>query len=296
VSGAANPELRLLMNSFFSSGPSLQNRLALALLVSVSLILFDHKLDGFSSTRVYLNSLVSPLQYLANLPGKMLSASATRLASHNRLLDLNAELIHQATLMNEQLQLLTLLKLENDRLRRLLGSPVRKDARKVVAELMAVDNNPYSHQIVIDKGSIDGVYEGQPVLDEKGIVGQVMQVGSTNSRVLLIADVTHAIPVRVARNNVRLVAAGSGTLNELIMQHVPHSTDVKEGDLLLSSGLGNVFPEGYPVGRISVIVRDEGRPFAQVRAKPIAQLDRLKYLLLLWPADESPAPQTESGS
>ncbi|MFT4939922.1 MAG: rod shape-determining protein MreC [Paraglaciecola sp.] len=280
------------MNAIFSSGPSIQSRLAIALLMSISLILFDHKFDGFASTRVYLNSIVSPLQYIANLPGELLSASATRLASHGRLLEQNAELIHQATLMSEQLQRLTLLKQENDRLRRLLGSPVRKDARKLVAELMAVDNNPYSHQIVLNKGAIHGVYEGQPVLDDRGIVGQVMQVGSTNSRVLLIADVTHAIPVRIARNNVRLVAAGSGDLNELLMQHVPHSTDVKVGDLLLSSGLGKVFPEGYPVGRITSIIRDEGRPFAQVRAKPIAQLDRLKYLLLLWSTDGSLDPQS----
>jgi rod shape-determining protein MreC len=147
---------------------------------------------------------------------------------------------------------------------------------------MAVDNNPYSHQIVINKGAINDVYEGQPVLDSKGIVGQIMQVSSTNSRVLLIADVTHAIPVRIARNNVRLVVSGSGSLDELLIQHVVHNSDLKIGDILLSSGLGNIFPEGYPVASITSIIRDEGRPFSQVKAKPIAQLDRLKYLLLLW--------------
>ena len=109
-----------------------------------------------------------------------------------------------------------------------------------------------------------------------------MQVSSTNSRVLLIADVTHAIPVRVARNNVRLIVSGSGSLDELLIQHVAHSSDLKIGDILLSSGLGNIFPEGYPVATITSIIRDESRPFSQVRAKPIAQLDRLKYLLLLW--------------
>ena len=147
---------------------------------------------------------------------------------------------------------------------------------------MAVDNNPYSHQIVINKGAINGVFEGQPVLDDKGIVGQIMQVSSTNSRVLLIADVTHAIPVRVARNNVRLIVSGSGSLDELLIQHVAHSSDLKIGDILISSGLGNIFPEGYPVATITSIIRDESRPFPQIRAKPIAQLDRLKYLLLLW--------------
>jgi rod shape-determining protein MreC len=270
------------MNLMFSSGPSLPNRLALALLLSIALILFDHKLDGFGTTRVYLSSFVSPLQYLANLPSQLLNASTSRFVSHGRLFSENAKLINDALLMNGQLQRLTFLKEENDRLRSLLNSPVQDNTRKLVAELMAVDNNPYSHQIVINKGAINGVFEAQPVLDDKGIVGQIMQVSSTNSRVLLIADVTHAIPVRIARNNVRLVVTGSGSLNELLIQHVAHSSDLQIGDVLLSSGLGNVFPEGYPVATITSIIRDESRPFSQVRAKPVAQLDRLKYLLLLW--------------
>ena len=270
------------MNLMFSSGPSLPNRLALTLLLSVALILFDHKFDGFGTTRVYLNSLVSPLQYLANLPGQLLNASASRFVSHERLFNDNAKLTHDAVVMNGQLQRLTFLQQENDRLRSLLNSPVQDNTSKIVAELMAVDNNPYSHQIVINKGAINSVFEGQPVLDDKGIVGQIMQVSSTNSRVLLIADVTHAIPVRIARNNLRLIASGSGSLDELLIQHVAHSSDLKIGDILLSSGLGNIFPEGYPVATIISIIRDESRPFSQVRAKPIAQLDRLKYLLLLW--------------
>jgi rod shape-determining protein MreC len=231
---------------------------------------------------VYLNSLVSPLQYLANLPGQLLNTSANRFVSHERLFNDNAKLTHDAMVMNGQLQRLIFLQEENDRLRSLLNSPVQDNTRKVVAELMAVDNNPYSHQIVINKGAINGVFEGQPVLDDKGIVGQIMQVSSTNSRVLLIADVTHAIPVRVARNNVRLIVSGSGSLDELLIQHVAHSSALETGDILLSSGLGNIFPEGYPVATIVSIIRDESRPFSQVRAKPIAQLDRLKYLLLLW--------------
>jgi len=280
------------MNLMFSSGPSLPNRLALSLLLSVALILFDHKFDGFGTTRVYLNSLVSPLQYLANLPGQLLNASASRFVSHERLFNDNAKLTHDAMVMNGQLQRLTFLQQENDRLRSLLNSPVQDNTSKIVAELMAVDNNPYSHQIVINKGAINDVYEGQPVLDAKGIVGQIMQVSSTNSRVLLIADVTHAIPVRVARNNVRLIASGSGSLDELLIQHVAHSSDLKIGDILLSSGLGNIFPEGYPVATITSIIRDESRPFPQVRAKPIAQLDRLKYLLLLWSERISEDKQT----
>lgn len=277
----------------FSKGPSLPNRLVLGLLLSIFLILFDHKLNGFATTRVYLNSFVSPLQYLANLPGELLSVSASRLVSHEQLFKENAQLTREALLMSEQLQKFRFLEAENGRLRSLLNSPVKNNIRREVAELMAVDNNPYSLQIIINKGALNDVYESQPVLDDKGIVGQIMQVGSTNSRVLLITDVTHALPVRVARNNVRLIVSGTGSLNELIIQHVPHSTDLNEGDLLLSSGLGKVFPEGYPVAEITSIVSDEGRPFLQVKAKPIAQLDRIKYLLLLWSENNNDEPTEE---
>ena len=270
------------MDTIFTRGPSLNIRLTLALVLSVTLIFVDHKMDGFKSTRVYLNSLMSPLQYIANLPGLLLSESAQRLTSQEQLLAENQKLNNQLLLMSEKLQQFDVISKENAQLRELLQAPVRESSRKMVAELMAVDKNPYSQQVVINKGAIDGVYLSQPVLDDKGIVGQVMEVGSTNSRVLLIADVTHAIPVRSLRNDIRFIATGSGALNELFLEHVPHSVDIQEGDTLISSGLGNVFPDGYPVAKVTQVVRDESRPFARVIVKPLANLDRLRHLLLLW--------------
>lgn len=278
------------MDTIFTRGPSLNNRLTLALVLSLVLLFVDHKLDGFKSTRVYLNSLMSPIQYIANLPGLFLSESAQRLTSQEDLLEENARLTNQMLMMREQLQRFEVLSNDNKALRNLLEAPVRPDYQKMVTELMAVDKNPYSQQIVINKGAIDGVYLSQPVLDEQGIVGQIMEVGSTNSRVLLIADVTHAVPVRSLRNDIRFIATGSGALGELYLEHVPHSVDIKEGDVLISSGLGNVFPEGYPVAVVNRVIRDESRPFARVIATPSAQLDRLRYLLLLWEtSDTTPA-------
>lgn len=282
------------MDTLFTRGPSLNNRLALAILLSVLLIIIDHKLDGFKSTRVYLNSLMSPIQYLANLPGLMLSESAQRLTSHQELLEENEKLTNQLLLMSEKLQRFDVLAHENEQLRQLLEVPLRNNAHKMVAELMAVDKNPYSQQVLINKGAIDGVYLSQPVLDERGIVGQVMEVGTTNSRVLLVADVTHAIPVRSLRNNIRFIATGSGALNELYLEYVPHSVDVKVGDILISSGLGKIYPEGYPVARVKTVVRDESRPFAQVIAEPLARLDRLKYLLLLGFSDDATSADGET--
>lgn len=271
------------MDTIFTRGPSLNNRLALALTMSVVLMFLDFRLDAFSSSRVFLNSLMSPIQYLANLPGQLLDVSAQRLTSRQALIAENEQLTNRLLLMSEKFQRFEVLERENAQLRRLLDAPVRQDMRKMVAELMAVDNTPYSQQIVINKGAIDGVFLGQAILDERGIVGQVLEVGTTNSRVLLISDVTHSIPVRSVRNNARFIASGGGVIDELFLEHVAHSTDVEVGDVLVSSGLGDVFPEGYPVAEVTEVVRDESRPFAQVTVLPLARLNRLKYLLILWP-------------
>lgn len=283
------------MDTIFTRGPSLNSRLIMGVLFSILLIVLDHRLDSFRAARVFLNSLVSPLQYAANLPSELLNWTSDSLTTQKKLLEENNRLTRANVLLSERLQQFDFIKLENERLRGLLGTSVREELRKMVAEVMAVDNNPYSHQIVINKGAIDGVYEGQPVIDEFGVVGQILHVATTNSRVLLMTDITHAIPTRVQKNNVQLVVSGSGNLIELTLEHVPHSTDLEAGDILVSSGLGKVFPEGYPVARISSILRDESRPFAQVKATPIAQLDRLKYLLLLWPtfAPVEPTSTTE---
>ena len=278
------------MDNIFSRGPSLNSRLVMGIVLSLTLMLMDHRLDSFSAARVYLNSLVAPLQYVANIPGDALSWLSRELTSKRQLLEENARLTHQATVMSEENLRFQFLKRENDRLRTLLGSPVRKEARKMVAELMAVDNNPYSQQIVIDKGAIHGVYQGQAVLDEHGVVGQVLQVATTNSRILLISDITHATPTRLGRNGVRIIASGSGDLDELVIDHVAHSTDIRVGDTLISSGLGKVFPEGYPVAQVTSVVRDESRPFTIIKAMPSARLDRLKYLLLLWPSNAPTDP------
>jgi len=259
----------------------------MALILSVGLLFADHKLDSFSSARLFLNSLVAPIQYAANLPSALMGWTSTSLQTRQHLLEENERLLRENLMLSGQMQQFDFLKQENGHLRALLGSVSGAGVKKAVAEVMAIDNNPYSHQIVINKGSLHGVFEGQAVLDEQGVVGQILHVGPTNSRVLLISDITHAIPTRNLKNNVQLMVSGTGSIAELTMEHVAHSTEVEEGDIMMSSGLGGVFPQGYPVARVTRVIRDESRPFANVKARPIAQLDRLKYLLLLWPEEQS---------
>jgi rod shape-determining protein MreC len=275
------------MNPIFKHGPSPQSRLIVVLFCSALLIFFDYKLASFETVRGYLQSLVSPLQYLATAPKLMMTWAEENIRTRNRLIKENQQYKISALEQSEQLMQLENIRQENNRLRSLLASPLRENIKKMVAEILSVDGDPYTDQIVINRGANDGVYEGQPVLDDKGIVGQVLHVGTINSRVILITDVTHAVPVRIRRNGIRIIASGTGRIGQLSHNHVPHSADVRQGDLLVTSGLGEKYPEGYPVSVVTSVTLDESRTFAQVFSKPVAQIDRLRYLLLLWP--EKPA-------
>ena len=283
------------MKPIFGRGPSLQLRLFLAVVTSVSLLIMDSRLITFNSVRSSLDTLISPLHYLANSPRQLLDSASERLESQDRLILENRALRQELLTKNSELLMLEQLKHENDRLRELLGSPLRSDERKMVAQVLTADTDPYTHQLVIDKGSDQGVYIGQPVISDKGVVGQVISVGKVSSRVLLISDATHAIPVQVLRNDIRVIASGTGRRDELQLEHIPSSTDIRPGDMLVTSGLGGRFPEGYPVGIIKSFDVDSQNAFAVVSVTPTAQLERLRYLLLLWPnkSETTPPPTAD---
>jgi rod shape-determining protein MreC len=242
---------------------------------------FDHKMASFDTMRGYLQSIVSPLQFMANAPKQMITWAADNLVIRQELMTENKAYREKELIYSEQEKQLAIIKQENERLRLLLSSPVRGDIKKMVATILSVDSDPYSQQVVINRGASDGVYEGQPILDAEGIVGQVLLVGARSSRVILITDLTVAVPVRVQRNGIRLTASGSGRIDRLIHNHVSHSADIKEGDLLVTSGLGGKYPEGYPVAKVVYIKTDESREFATIHSQPVAKIDRLRYLLLL---------------
>ena len=173
------------------------------------------------------------------------------------------------------------LVVENDRLRALLGSTESLPEGVLVAEIIAVMPNPARHEVVIDKGRGDSVSAGQAVVDSGGVFGQVVQAAAATSRVLLISDTTHAVPVHVNRSNLRSIAAGTGAFDRLVLENVAIASDVAPGDLLVSSGLGGRFPSGYPVGVVQTVVRDPGDDFARVEAMPSAALDRSRHVLVV---------------
>jgi rod shape-determining protein MreC len=275
------------MNPIFKHGPSPQYRVILMLICSALLIFFDHKMTSFERVRGYLQSLVSPLQYLATAPKQLLDWSVDNMVTKKQLVDDNKTLKMNELVYKERAIQLRIVQQENERLRTLLHSPVRVDVKTMLAEILSVDGDPYSQQVVINRGANDDVHEGQAIVDDQGVVGQVLHAGTITSRVLLITDVSHAVPVRIERNGTRLVANGTGNINRMSINHVSNSTDIKPGDLLVTSGLGGKYPEGYPVARVTIVKKDESRPFAYVQSEPIAQINRLRYLLLLWPQDKN---------
>jgi len=273
------------MKPIFGRGPSLQLRLFFAVILSASLMLADSRLGAFAQVRYFLNSKVAPIQYLADVPRVMFDGAYERLNVRQNFMESNYNLKREVLRLKNDLLLLDQYREENQRLRKLLGSSFVRDERKVVTEVMAVDTSPYRHQVVIDKGQIDGVYVGQPVANEKGIVGQVTFVSAHNSRVLLLTDGLSAIPVQVIRNDIRVIASGTGNMERINLDHIPISLDIQEGDLLLTSGLGGVYPEGYPVAHVANVERDNAREFALIEAEPVVDFERLRYLLLIWPSD-----------
>lgn len=284
------------MKPIFSRGPSLQLRLFLAVIVAIVLIVADSRLGTFVKIRNYMDTAVSPFYFLANGPRKVLDSVSETLATRQQLELENRALRQELLLKNSDILLLGQFKQENARLRELLGSPLRQDEHKMVTQVISTGSDPYSDQVVIDKGSDNGVYEGQPVISDKGVVGQVVAVAKMTSRVLLICDASHALPIQVLRNDIRVIAAGSGCTDDLQLEHLPGNTDIRVGDVLVTSGLGGRFPEGYPVGVVSSVKVDNQRAYTVIQARPTAGLQRLRYLLLLWGADRNgtmPLPPEE---
>ncbi|MFY2509747.1 rod shape-determining protein MreC [Vibrio pectenicida] len=273
------------MKPIFGRGPSLQLRLFFAVIMSASLMLVDSRLGAFSQVRYLLNSMVAPIQYLADVPRIMFDDAYERFNIRKDFMESNYKLKREILRLKNDMLLLDQYREENQRLRKLLGSSFVRGERKVVTEVMAVDTSPYRQQVVIDKGKIDGVYVGQPVANEKGIVGQVTFVSAHNSRVLLLTDNQSAIPVQVIRNDIRVIASGNGSIDRINLDHIPISLDIEEGDLLVTSGLGGVYPEGYPVAHVVDVMRDTAREFAAIEAEPVVDFERLRYLLLIWPND-----------
>jgi len=263
-------------------GPSPGLRLFFFALLSFGLMWLDQREGYLDGVRRGLSMVIYPFQLLVSSPGAVWDWVEESFATRERLGTENEGL--ELRLREADLKLMRLadLEQENLRLRGMRAATARIAERVMVAEIMDVDLNPYRHRVIINKGIGDGVFKGQAVLDATGIFGQITHAGEFSSEAILITDAEHAIPVQVNRNGLRSLAVGTGDLNRLNLPFLPTNADIKVGDLLVSSGLGGVFPAGYPVATVTKADKMAAQTLANVVAEPAATLDRDREVLLIW--------------
>ncbi|WP_415261773.1 rod shape-determining protein MreC [Pseudomonas chlororaphis] len=270
------------MKPLFAKGPSLGVRLLVLVVLSVALMVVDARFTLLKPVRSQMSLVLMQSYWITDLPQRLWQGVASQFGSRTELVAENEKLQTENLLLQGRMQKLAALTEQNVRLRELLNSSALVNEKVEVAELIGMDPNPFTHRIIINKGERDGVVLGQPVLDARGLMGQVVELMPYTSRVLLLTDTTHSIPVQVNRNGLRAIASGTGNPERLELRHVADTADIKEGDLLVSSGLGQRFPAGYPVATVKEVIHDSGQPFAIVRAVPTAALNRSRYLLLVF--------------
>ena len=278
----------------FLKGPSAGIRLAAFILASFIMMTVDYRHNYLDVVRSALTVLIYPLQYAGNLPVKALDWASESLDWASESLVMRASLVEENTrlrieqlVLNSKVQRFKILEEENARLREMLKSSEKFDGRVLIAEILGLDLQPFRHQIVINKGQREGVYYGQATIDANGVMGQIVHVGPFSSTVLLLTDPQHAIPVQINRNGLKTVAVGTGQSHILQLEYLPSNVDIKEGDLVVSSGLGKRFPSGYPVGIVYEVSRVPGEPFAKITILPSAQLEKSREVLLIWPKSNS---------
>ena len=245
-------------------------------------MVLDHRQHHLEALRSALVVVTYPLQRLAQFPVAASEWLTEAFASRTRLQRAADDLHEQNLLLRARLQKLEALEAENLQLRNLLDSSIKVGERVLIGELIDMDLDPYTQRVTINKGSTSGVYEGQPVLDADAVMGQVVQVTPFSAQVLLVTDPSHAIPIQVQRNGLRSIAVGTGRTNQLELPYLPINADIREGDVLITSGLGGTFPAGYPVATVQAVSRRAGEAFPYVLAAPRAHLDRAREVLLVW--------------
>ncbi|SDB95164.1 rod shape-determining protein MreC [Acinetobacter marinus] len=232
--------------------------------------------------RDVLKAAYFPIYAVANYPVLSGDWMKLQLKSEQSLRRENIALRAELSQAKVRLQKLSELSAENTRLRGLVDTPLIIDGRMLITEIIGVDPNPLNHIIIINKGSSDQLQEGQTVLDDQGIMGQIIAVYPHSSRVMLLSDKESALSVRIDRTGMRSIISGKGDYGELEMQYVPTSADVKVGDLVYSSGLGERYPAGYLVGTVKKVQRQHSGEFAQILVKPAAQLSSGHNVVVLF--------------
>lgn len=247
----------------------------------IALMFVDQRFNHLEVVRSNISLVLSPIRYLVSLPAITGSWANEWLSSHIELLNENSALKAKGRILNVRLQKMQVLKAENTRLRNMLGSSRKLADQVIVAELLSVDQSPYRQLIEINKGTFDGVELGLAVIDDFGVMGQVIHVNQYTATTILISDPEHAIPVQFIRSGTRSVAFGNGSVDQLELRYLPATADIKVNDQLVTSGLGGRFPADYPVATVISITKDLTHGFVSVLAKPLARLDSSREVLVV---------------
>lgn len=254
-----------------------------ALLFSIGLMFSDFRYHYLDNVRGGFSLIVSPLQYAVDYPVRVVGWVQSLVSAKKALIDENMRLRYQQTALEAELQKLLVIQKENSQLKELLLTSSQADMRAMAAQILAVDTSNARQIVVLNKGNRDGVYSGQPILDAKGVMGQVVDVGPMTSTVLLISDSKSAVPVRNNRTGERAILVGTNSLDQLSLINLPKTASIHPGDVLVTSGLGGRYPEGYPVGKVEKVSSLPGEDFVKVVVSPIALLNRNRLVLLIWP-------------
>ena len=279
-------------NQHSARAPALGLRFLFLFGLSIVVMILDHRDNHLDAVRRAISAAVYPLRIVVDAPVSLWRWTEDTMTSRHDLQLENSRLRAERLLTNARLQRYSALEAENARLRAMLEATRSVTDRVRVAEIMSVSANPFRHSIVIDKGTRDGVYDGQAMINADGVIGQVIETGLLSAQGLLISDPDHALPIEVNRNGLRTIAVGTGEFDRLELPNLPNNADIEEGDLLVTSGLGGAFPAGYPVGIVTEVTRIPAEPFAAVAAEPSTNLNQVREIMLVWsnPDDaESPA-------
>lgn len=262
-------------------GTSIQFVALIVLCIAVMVV--DSRYQHLETFRTTISFIFSPLKYIVSFPAKSGQWLDSYFSTHNTLVSDNDSLKQESRILKAKLQKMSVLTDENARLRNLLGASSKLADHVIVAELLSVDQTPYQQIIEINKGVLDGIEVGQAVIDDFGIMGQIIQANNYTATTLLLSDPGHAIPVQFVRTGLRGIALGNGSTDMLELKYLPSTADIKEGDILVSSGLGNRFPADYPVAEISQISLDSTQGFINALATPKAKLSRSREVLIIQP-------------
>lgn len=274
-----------MQSNIFSRQPPAFRSFTLALIACLALMFINWRYEPLVlPVRTLVHQAFNPIYAVANYPVLSGDWFQQQSKSEDQLRRENTAMRAELLQARVRLQKLAELSAENTRLRGLLNTPLIIDGRMLISEIIGTDTDPLRQILVINKGSLDQVKLGQTILDDKGIMGQVINVYPHSSRVMLLSDKEHALSVRIERTGVRGIVAGTGDSTRLSMQYVPNTADIQIGDRLISSGLGEQFPAGYPVGTVSRVQRHGSGEFATIDIRPAAQLQGGHHVVLLFSA------------